>query len=101
LAKKQDQAKVVAIVSYITFIGWIVALILNSNNKTALGSFHLRQSLMIMLAGLVLSWIPYIGWFFGLAMFIFWVMGLVYAINSQQKEVPLIGQYAQKWFKGL
>ena len=101
MAKKQDQAKLVAIVSYITLIGWIVALILNSNKKTSLGSFHIRQALLIMIAGVVVSWIPYIGWILGLILFVFWIIGLIAAINGQEKEVPLIGAYAQKWFRGL
>ena len=49
--------KVVALVSYLTIIGWIVALILNSNNKSDLGSFHVRQSLGIILTGFVLGFV--------------------------------------------
>ena len=52
---KNDNAKLVAILSYITLIGWIVALILNQQKKTPLGSFHVRQALMIMLTSIVLS----------------------------------------------
>jgi len=98
---KDDQSKVVAIVSYLTLIGWIVALIINMNKKTDLGSFHIRQSLLIMIVGLVLSWIPIIGWLLAIVLFIFWIMGLVYAIQGQMKEVPIIGKYAQDWFKSL
>ena len=32
---------------------------------------------------------------------IFWIMGLVSAVNGQEKEVPIIGPLAQDWFKGL
>lgn len=101
MAKKQDNAKLVAILSYITFIGWIIALILNQNKKTSLGSFHIRQALLLMIAGIILSWIPILRWILAIVIFIFWIMGLVYAINGQQKEVPVIGPLAQQWFKGL
>ena len=40
---KEDST--VAILSYITIIGFIVAIILHGNKKTSLGSFHLRQAL--------------------------------------------------------
>ena len=40
-----SEDKTVAILSYVTFIGFIVAVILHGNKKTRLGSFHLRQAL--------------------------------------------------------
>jgi len=104
MAKKEDQAKLVAILSYITIIGWVIALILNQNNKTKLGSFHVRQSLILIIAGAlgsVIFWIPLIGWALFILLVVFWIMGLVYAIQGQMKEIPLIGSYAQRWFKGL
>ncbi|MFW5990589.1 MAG: hypothetical protein ACOCQX_00005 [Candidatus Nanoarchaeia archaeon] len=88
----------VAILSYITIIGWIIALVLHQENKTSLGSFHLRQALLLMIAGLVLTFIPIIGWLLNIVVFVFWIMGLVYAIQKQEKEVPLIGGLAQQWF---
>src|SRR6056297_153133 len=75
--------KVVAILSYITVFGWIAAVIMN-NPKKPLASFHVRQMLGIMLAGLVLSAIaiiPVLGWivaFIGMiVIFVFWIMGLI------------------------
>ena len=100
-ANKPDIGRLVAIFSYITIVGWVLALILNLNNKTSLGSFHVRQALLLMLAWVVFSWIPVIGWIVALVLFIFWIMGLVYAINNKEKEVPIIGPLAQQWFKGL
>lgn len=97
----KDQAKLVAILSYITLIGWVIALVLNQQSKTSLGSFHIRQSLLLMVAGMVLWMIPLIGWLIGIVLFIFWIMGLVAAINGKETEVPLIGPLAQQWFKGL
>jgi uncharacterized membrane protein len=100
-ANKQDIGRLAAIFSYITPIGWVLALILNLNSKTALGSFHVRQGLMIFLCWMVLSWIPNIGWLFALILLVFLIMGLISAINGKEKEVPIIGSLAQKWFKGL
>jgi len=98
---KTDNSKLVAIVSYITLIGWVIALVLNMQSKTKLGSFHIRQSLIIMLTGMILAWIPVLGWIVGIIVFIFWIIGLIAAINGQEKEVPIIGPLAQDWFKGL
>lgn len=98
-----------AILCYITIIGFIVAIILHSNKKTQLGSFHLRQALGLVLSGLafgvgaiVLAFIPIIGW---LAIMVGWVgllvlviIGLIAAINGKQKPVPVLGEKYQQWF---
>ena len=98
---KKNNEKFVSILSYITIIGWVIAFIINRNKKTDLGSFHQRQALIIIIAGLIASYIPTIGWLLGIIVFVLWVMGLVYAIQGKKKEIPLIGSLAQKWFKGL
>jgi len=93
--------KTVAIVSYITVIGWIVAIVLHSNNKTELGAFHLRQALGLFLTGVILWWIPIVGWILNIVVFIFWILGLIYAIQGDKKAVPLVGDFYQNIFKGL
>tara|TARA_R100000027_G_scaffold29244_1_gene21278 strand:+ start:12699 stop:13061 length:363 start_codon:yes stop_codon:yes gene_type:complete len=99
--------KIVAIVAYITLIGWIVALIMN-NPKSALGSFHIRQSLGIMLLMLVcgvVAVVPVLGWITAavgyLAGLVLWLFGLMGAIQGTQKPVPLIGEKFQEWFKAV
>ena len=52
-----DQTK--AIVAHITIIGWLISLFMNqSENRTPLTSFYLRQLLGLFLAGLILSFSP-------------------------------------------
>ena len=97
----KDNAKLVAIVSYITVIGWIIAYLMNMKNKTDFGSFHIRQALILVIAGIIISFIPVIGWLLGIVVFVLWIFGLVYAIQGQKKEIPLVGSLAQQWFKGL
>lgn len=108
----QDNGKVVAIVSYFSLLGWIIAYVINNGNKTSLGSYHLRQSLMLLIVSVVftvlyfiLAFIPYIGWIIGsvlgLGLFILWVIGLVNAINEQEKPVPVIGDKANDMLKGV
>lgn len=81
-------AKATSIVGYLTWIGFLVA-ILAGDKEGAI--FHLNQALVIMLFGL-LSVIPCIGWIWGIFMVVCWVMGLIAAINQEEKEVPLIGK---------
>ena len=98
--------KTVAIVAYITLIGFIVAIILNSSKKTALGSFHLRQMLGIVVTGLasyILIFIPILGWIamfvLGICNLIMWIMGLIAAVNGEMKPAPILGAKYQEWFK--
>ncbi len=48
---QEDPGKTVAILSYCTLIGFIIALVLNGEqkNKSELGVFHIRQALGIFL----------------------------------------------------
>jgi uncharacterized membrane protein len=95
------QGKTVAILSYITIIGWIIALVMHNNDKSALGAFHLRQGIGLFLTGLILSFIPVLGWIVSLGVFILWILGLIAAINGEMKPVPLVGEFYQKTFAGL
>lgn len=81
-------AKTTSIVAYITWIGLIVALCAGDREGA---KFHLNQALVIALFAL-LSVIPCIGWIWGIFMLVCWIMGLIAAINQEEKEVPLIGK---------
>ena len=52
-ANNPESGKTVAILAHITFLGWIIAIIMNSSNKTELGSFYIRQTLGIFLIGIL------------------------------------------------
>jgi len=95
------QGKTIAIVSYITVIGLIIAVIMNQEKHNAWGKFHIKQALMITLASLVVGFIPFVKIILGVALFILWLIGLIYAIEGKKKAIPLLGKLAQDWFKGL
>ncbi|GDY20739.1 membrane protein [Verrucomicrobiota bacterium] len=105
--------RTVAILAYLTLIGFIVAVIMHGNKKTALGAYHLRQCLGLFVTAVVfgvammmLAVIPIIGAIVGflampaagLCFFVLWVMGLMAAANGQQKPMPVVGEQFQKWF---
>lgn len=93
--------KTKAIVAHITIIGWIIALVLNSSDKDEFASYYIRQLLGIYLLGLVLSFIPVIGWLASVIVLVFWILSLIGAIQGEKKETPLVGNYFQEWFKSL
>ena len=79
--------KTTSIIAYITWIGLIVAFCAGDKEGA---KFHLNQALVICLFSL-LAIIPCIGWIWGIFMLVCWVMGLIAAINQEEKPVPLIG----------
>ena len=79
--------KTTGIVAYITWIGLLIAF---CTGHKAGAKFHLNQALVIFLFSL-LSVIPCIGWIWGIFMVVCWIMGLIAAINEEEKPVPLIG----------
>ncbi|HYQ57802.1 MAG TPA: hypothetical protein VEP89_10710, partial [Draconibacterium sp.] len=69
--------KTKAIVAHIYWIGWVIALILNSSEKDELTSFYLRQLLGLFLLSIVLMFIPIIGWIANLVILVFWIISLI------------------------
>jgi len=108
-----DNGKTTAIVSYITIIGWLIAYFaMHQSKKTSLGSYHLRQTLLLFICAIVYQIVvmiitmvvPAIGLILSLVSLVFlvlWIMGLIAAINGEEKPMPLIGAKAQEIFKSI
>ena len=74
-------------VAYLSWVGLIIAFCAGDKEGA---KFHLNQALVIMLFSLA-SIIPFIGWIWSFFMVVCWFMGLIAAINQEEKRVPLIG----------
>jgi uncharacterized membrane protein len=97
-----------AIIAYLTFIGLIIAFVMNNEKKEPFASYHIRQSLGLVLTSLVLSFInviPVLGWIISLLGFLLliymWIVGLINAIKSKELPVPFLGKQYAEWFKSL
>lgn len=87
--------KATGIVAYITLIGWIIAFCTGDREGAKV---HLNNALLLLIVNLIngiILVIPVIGWIVGcvvsIAVLVFWIMGLIWAIQEQDKELPLIG----------
>mgnify|MGYP003290755365 FL=1 len=80
--------KTTSIVAYLTWIGLLIAIFAGDKDGAI---FHINQALVILLFSL-LAIIPCIGWVWAVFMVVCWIMGLIAAINQEEKEVPLIGK---------
>lgn len=92
--------KTKAIVAHLTLIGWIIALVLNSQQKDEFASFYIRQMLGLIILNFV--WIiPILGWIVGIVVLVLWILSIIGAASGEQKPTPVVGQYFQDWFKSL
>lgn len=108
-----DNDKLVSALSYI-LVGIIWYFVdKDVQNKTT--KFHVKQAINLLLVSLVLNIAltiltvisfgllgPVIGLLntiFGIFILVLWVIGLIYSIQLNQKELPIIGQFANKYLK--
>jgi uncharacterized membrane protein len=97
--------KTMAILAYITLIGWLISYLefKKSTEKSKLVNYHLGQSLGLIItsfllsivSGVVLAIIPSLGSIFYLILlipFVLLLLGIVAANNEVEKPVPLIGK---------
>lgn len=103
-----SEGKTIAIIAYITFIGLIIAFVLNMEKKNSFALFHIRQSLGLVLVALVLgiiNIIPILGWVISIIgsiiLLIMWISSLMSALNGNEKPVFLLGEKFQEWFKDI
>ncbi len=104
---QSDNGKTLAITSYLTIIGTIIAMVQNSEHKNPFASFHIRQALGTMLTFFALGY-P-VGYFdswmvssaFYVFFFILWIYGFLGALQGQMNLIPLLGSFFQKIFKSL
>jgi len=115
----EESGKTAGIVSYFWIIGWLIAYFgMHQNNKTSLGSYQLRQTLLLHIlttalwiifdivliplifttAFFAFSWLINLVW---LGFLVLWILGLIGAVNGEKKPIPIIGAMAQNMFPGI
>lgn len=106
------KGKTIAILSYCTLLGWIIAIIMHQSEKTKYGAYHIRQALGLFIftagAAIVLLIITMIMWFLlflipvlQLGVLAMIVIGIINAANGKVKPLPLIGELSQKMLAGI
>jgi uncharacterized membrane protein len=103
--------KTMAMVAYITIIGWIVSYLSykKTTEKSNLVNYHLGQAMGVLITYLVLSavsfivlsFLPSLATIFYLILlipFVLLLFGIVAASNEVERPVPLIGKIFEGWF---
>ena len=103
-----NKSTTIAMVAYLTIIGLIAAIVLNKDTKDPFTSFHIRQSLGLIVTGFavgIIGIIPFLGWLISIVgticVIILWLMGFINAINGNEKPVPILGEKYAEWFKNV
>lgn len=87
--------KVTSIVAYITWVGLLIAFVAGDREGA---KFHLNQALVIWIVGIInvlIRFIPLIGGILStlisILILICTILGIIYAAQGQEKEVPILG----------
>lgn len=99
------EGKNIAVIAYITFIGLIIAIVMNNDKKDPFASFHIRNMLGLVILAIINSflarYIPILPLLIWIGLFVFWIIGLIGAVQGERKELPIVGPLFQDWFKSL
>lgn len=100
------KSKPLAVVSYITFIGLIIAYVLNRDKKDPFVTWHIKNMFGLVLL-LFISMVtqdhvnPTLGFIIYIIASVSWLISIIMAILNKQKAVPFLSDQAQKWFQFL
>lgn len=100
--KKGMDKKTLAIISYISIIGWAIAYFQYKDKpRDAFVTYHLKQSLGIaiisILLGIALNVLVRISpalailGYANIIILVLWILGIINAINERMRPVPLVG----------
>jgi uncharacterized membrane protein len=103
--KEFEEGKILAILSYIIPFVFLVPII-QKNNDYAL--FHAKQAMLLMIVGFVLSTVlsatcvlAVLVPFVSLGLLVLAIMGIINAVKGEMKPLPVLGKFAEDWFKGI
>lgn len=88
-----EEGKTLAGVAYLTWVGLLIAYLTGKENRFTL--YHCQQSLALFIAGL-LAVIPFIGWLWGIGVFVLMIIGALSGFGGKVQPLPVIGQFGFK-----
>ena len=105
--KTIEEGRQMAIISYITLIGLVIAFSMNVEKKNEFARFHIRQALGLNILFYIISF--FIGYFnslmisgsFYVFFIVLWVFGLTNAIQSEYKPIPLFSNFEPRFYTAI
>lgn len=101
-----NDGKTMAIVSHITFVGLIIAIIMNGDKKNRFTAFYNRQMLgliiILFIAQITDKYINgTLGYVLWLISAISWLYSFICILQSKVKALPYVGEKFQEWFANI
>ncbi|WP_206485698.1 hypothetical protein [Thalassotalea sp. G2M2-11] len=90
-----DMVRVVAVLSYLTIVGWLIAALMYGNQSSSFIRYHLRQSLGLTITAALLVFIPLIGWLLFAFILLAWLVSVICAALGLKNVIPVVGDYYQ------
>ena len=91
-------------ISALSYVGILVLIPLLAKKESPYAQFHAKQGLVLLVAWIavgIVTVIPVLGWVVGfigsIILFVLFIIGLVNSLGGQAKELPLIGQFGDKF----
>ena len=96
-----QKTDVMALISYLGPLCLIPFL--TQEKRDEFVKFHMKQGLVLFIVEVIVSFIllilPFLGfldWIFNIIWLVLIILGIVNVVNNEKKELPLIGQFAEK-----
>lgn len=100
-----QEGKTMAIISYITWVGTLIAFVMNNDKHNSFAAFHIRQMVGLSLFSLGITiigrYVGFVAGILGIGLFVLWIIGLMGAVKGEEKRVPFVGDLFQDWFKAI
>ncbi len=86
-------------------LGYIIVMLSRKEDKYAM--YYAKQGLILFIACVIawavswaLLWVPFIGvvigWIINVLLLVLWIIGVIYSLSGEEKEIPVIGTFARK-----
>jgi hypothetical protein len=99
--------KIKAVIAYITFVGLLIAMTMNKDERHDFATWHIKNMFgicIIFFASFAMSYQEYLLWpgsvlFYG--SMLFWLFSFIMAIANKKTGIPYLSDKFQKWFTFL
>lgn len=101
-----DESKTWAFLGvFLGVIGFVIVLLAKKKDEYAM--YYGKQGLVlfivavaVMIVGWIIGMIPFFGWMIyrllSLGILVLWIIGIIYALSGEKKEIPLVGIIAKQ-----
>lgn len=91
-------------IALLSYLGILVIVPLLTAKNDPFVKYHVKQGLTLLIAWIAISfvaWIPILGWLVGalgwLVCIVLTIIGIINVIQGKEKQLPLIGQFAERF----